>query len=270
MTVICKDTVQASKRNSFGSEWNQALKPAKNTKARRTLRFSKSLNDVSEKTQDPLESFDYMERTCSEGKLVFPQSPSLRMNRLHHKEKRAPHCAPHHQSRHSRVLPLFTKHSAASEGEAGKGGVHISLLEEKVDGEARSRSRRLLRYLFSLSHGSSASSLHRFHELESRASCPHTTKSSSWLAGSTGFCSDEMGDDDVFEDTSSAKLKSRVLRAPLCSVEKDSDLDCPSLLSEKCPPISPVSTSGDACRLVCQEPPPTGRLCSHVHNLTFL
>lgn len=255
VTVICKDTLQASKRNPFGSDWDQALRPAKNTKARRALRFSKSLSDVGEKTQDALESFDYMERTCSEGKLVLPQGPSLKKNKLHHKEKGAEHCPPHGRSKHSRALPLSTNHPAASKTEVGKGNIRIPLLEEKADGEARLRSQRLLRYLFSLSRGSSASSLHRFHELESHASHLHTAKSSSWLAGSTDFCSDEMGDDDVFEDTSSAKLKSRVLRAPLCSVEKDSDLDCPSPLSEKCTPISPVSTSGDACRLVYQGPP---------------
>lgn len=77
VTVVCQDTVQASKRNSHGSEWVQALKPAKNTKARRTLKFSKSLNDVGEKVPDALESFDYAERTCSEGKLILPQDPCL-------------------------------------------------------------------------------------------------------------------------------------------------------------------------------------------------
>ncbi|XP_017448136.1 E3 ubiquitin-protein ligase MARCHF8 isoform X2 [Rattus norvegicus] len=249
VTVICKDTLQASQKNPFGSDWDQVLRPAKNTKARRALRFSKSLSDVGEKTQDTLESFDYMERTCSEGKLVLPQGPSLKKNRLHHKDKGAEHCPPLSHSKHSPILSLATNHSAVSKREAGKGSVRIPLLEEKADGEARLRSQRLLRYLFSLSRGSSASSLPRFHELENHASRLHTAKSSSWLAGSMGFCSDEMGDDDVFEDASSAKLKNRVLRAPLCSVEKDSDLDCPSVLSEKCTPISPVSTSGDACRI---------------------
>ncbi|XP_038175558.1 E3 ubiquitin-protein ligase MARCHF8 isoform X3 [Arvicola amphibius] len=249
VTVICKDTLQASKGNPFGSDWDQALRSAKNTKARRALRFSKSLSDVGEKTQDALENFDYMERTCSEGKLVLPQGPSLTKNKLHGNKTGAEHCPPHDRSKHSQALSLSTNHSAASKREVGKGNIRIPLLEEKADGEARLRSQRLLRYLFSLSRGSSASSLHRFHELESHASHLHTAKSSSWLAGSTDFCSDEMGDDDVFEDTSSAKLKSRVLRAPLCSVEKDSDLDCPSPLSEKCTPISPVSTSGDACRI---------------------
>lgn len=252
VTVICKDTL--SKRNSCGSEWAQALKPADNTKARRTLKFSKSLNDVGEKAQDTVESFDYVERTCSEGKLILPPDPGLRINRFHQKEKRAPHHKPLGNSKHSCVSSLSAHRSTASEVDAGKGGMHGPLLEEKADGDAVSRGRRLLQYLFSLSHGSSASSLHRFQELESRAAHLHTTKSSSGLAGSTGFYSDEMGDDDVFEDSTSAKWKSKVLRAPLCSVEKDSDLDCPSPPSEKCPPISPVSTSGDACRLVCQEP----------------
>ncbi|XP_021566253.1 E3 ubiquitin-protein ligase MARCH8 isoform X1 [Carlito syrichta] len=249
VTVICKDTLQASKRNSFGSEWVQALKPAKNAKARRTLKFSKSLNDVGEKTQDTVESFDYVERTCSEGKLILPQDPCFRINRFHHKEKRTLNHKLLGNSKHSCGSSLSANCSAASEVETGKRDMHVSLLEEKADGEAISRSRRLLRYLFSLSHGSSTSSLHRFHELESCAVHLNAAKSSSGLAGSTGFCSDEMGDDDVFEDSPSTKLKSRVLRAPLCSTEKDSDLDCPSPLSEKCPPISPVSTSGDACRI---------------------
>ncbi|XP_069876974.1 E3 ubiquitin-protein ligase MARCHF8 isoform X2 [Dipodomys merriami] len=249
VTIICKDTLQAPKRNSFGSEWVQPLKPMKNSKARRTLTFSKSLNDVGEKTQDALESFDYVEKTCSEGKLAPPQHPGLRKNGPHAKEKRALARPPLGRPKHSQVSSLSANHSATTEVEASKGSLHAPLLEEKTDGESVSRSRRLLRYLFSLSHSLSASSLHRFHELESHAIHLHATKSSSGLAGSPDFCSDEMGDDDVFEDSTSVILKSRVLRAPLCSVEKDSDLDCPSPLSEKRPPTSPVSTSGDACRI---------------------
>ncbi|XP_060047709.1 E3 ubiquitin-protein ligase MARCHF8 isoform X3 [Erinaceus europaeus] len=248
VTVICKDTLQASKRNSYGSEWVQALKPPKNTKAR-TLKFSKSLNDVGEKTQETMGSFDYVERTCSEGKLMLPRDPCLTISRFHHKDKRTLNHSLVTSSKQSCVSSLSAHRSTASKVQAGKGGVHTPLLEEKGDGEALSRSQRLLRYLFSLSHGSSASSLHRFHELESCATHLHTANSSSGLAGSTGFCFDEMGDDDVFEDSTSAKLRTKVLRAPLCSVEKDSDLDCPSPISEKCPPASPVSTSGDACRI---------------------
>ncbi|XP_061034514.1 E3 ubiquitin-protein ligase MARCHF8 isoform X2 [Eubalaena glacialis] len=249
VTVVCQGTVQASKRNSHGSEWVQALKPAKNTKARRTLKFSKSLNDVGEKAQDALESFDSAERTCSEGKLILPQDPCLSINRFHQKEKRTLNHKPLGSCKHSCVSSLSANRSAASEAGAGKGGMHILLLDEKADGKAVSRSRRLLRYLSSLSHGLSTSSLHWLHELESCAAGPHPAKSSSGPAGSAGFCSDETGDDDVFEDSTSTKPKSRVLRAPICSVEKDSDLDDPSPLSEKGPPICPVSTSGDACRI---------------------
>ncbi|XP_007936880.1 E3 ubiquitin-protein ligase MARCHF8 [Orycteropus afer afer] len=247
VTVIHKDTSQASKRNSYGSEWVQALKLAKNTKARRTLKFSKSLNDMGEKAQDTVGSFGYVERTCSEGRLVLSQEPCLRINRFHHKEKRILNRKPLGNSKYSCVSSLSANHSTVSELEAGKGNIHIPLLEEKADGETLSRSRRLLRYLFPL--GPSASSLHRLHELEGCAAHLHMAKSSVGLGGSTGFCSDDMGDDDVFEDSASTELKSRVLRAPLCSVEKDSDLDCPSPLSEKRPPISPVSISGDTCRI---------------------
>ncbi|XP_054584801.1 E3 ubiquitin-protein ligase MARCHF8 isoform X1 [Eptesicus fuscus] len=249
VTVLCADTLQAPPRSPGGSEWAAALKPAPSSRARRTLKFSKSLNDVGEKAQDTMGSFGYVERTCSEGKLILSQDPCPRINRFHHKQKRTLNCKPLGHSKHSCVSSLFANHPAASEVEGGKGGMHVPLLEEKADEEAVSRSRRLLRYLFSLPRGSSASSLHRFHELESGAAPRRSAKSSSGLAGSAGFCSDDMGDDDVFEDNTSARSKSKAPRAPLCSVEKDSDLDGSSPLSEKCPPISPVSTSGDACRI---------------------
>ncbi|KAM7226744.1 hypothetical protein CapIbe_021819 [Capra ibex] len=249
VTVVCQDTAQASKRNPCGSEWVQALKPAKNTKAGRTLKFSKSLNDVGENARDALESIDCVERTCSEGKLVLPQDPCLGTNRFHQRERRILNRKALGSSKHSCVSSLSANRSAASEAGASKGGMHVLLLDEKADGEALSRSRRLLRYLLSFSRGSSSSSLHRFHELESRATSPQPAESSSRLAGSASFYSDEMGDDDVFEDSASAKLKSRVLRAPLCSAEKDSDLDCPSPTSGKGPRLSPVSTAGDACRI---------------------
>ncbi|XP_004451145.1 E3 ubiquitin-protein ligase MARCHF8 isoform X5 [Dasypus novemcinctus] len=248
VTVICKDTLQAPKSSSCGSKVGPALKPAKSRKARRALTFSRSLNDVGEKAQEAMGSFDYVERTCSEGKLVLLQDPGLRTNRFHHREKRRLNQKPLSNSKGSCVSSLPAHRSPALEVEAAWESIHLPLLDEKADGEAVSRSKRLLRYLFSLSHSSSTSSLHRFHELESCAAHLHTAKSSSGLAGSTGFCS-EMGDDDVFEDSMSAKLKSKVLRAPLCSVEKDSDLDCPSPLSEKRSPTSPVSMSGDACRI---------------------
>ncbi|XP_012368649.1 E3 ubiquitin-protein ligase MARCH8 isoform X2 [Octodon degus] len=249
VTVVCKDTLQATKSNSSGPEWVEASKPIKSTKARRALKFSKSLSDVGVKAQDSLESACFVERTCSEGKLALPPAPSLRTSKFLLKERRALSRTPLVHSKCACIPSLAASRPAASEVSTSRRGDHGPLWEEKVDGESTSGSRRLLRYLLSLSRGSSTSILHRFHELEVHAAHLHATPSSSGLAGSTGFCSDEMGDDDVFEDSESARLKSIVLRAPLCSMEKDSDLDCPSPLSEKRPPASPVSTSGDACRI---------------------
>ncbi|XP_013004042.1 E3 ubiquitin-protein ligase MARCHF8 isoform X3 [Cavia porcellus] len=249
VTVVCKDTLQAPEGNPSGPEWAEAWKPAKSTRSGRALKFSKSLSDVGAKAQDGLESTCFVERTCSEGKLALPPGPNLRTSGLFPQGQTVLTRAPPVHSKYACIASLAAPQAAAWEVGACRRGDHVPLWEEKAEGEATSRSRRLLRYLLSLSRGSSTSSLHRFHELEAHAAHPHTTPSSSGRAGSTGFCSDEMGDDDVFEDSVSARLKSAVLRAPLCSVEKDSDLDCPSPLSEKRPPASPVSPSGDACRI---------------------
>ncbi|XP_065264419.1 E3 ubiquitin-protein ligase MARCHF8 isoform X1 [Emys orbicularis] len=250
VTVICQDTLQASKRNSHGQDWVHALESAKNAKATRALKFSKSLNDMDQKAQSTTEGSNYGERTCSEGKLTPTQEQCLRINRFNQKEKKSLNLRPFFSnSKHSYMPSLCTTYSSVSGAAENHHAVHIPLLDDKVDNETSSRSKKLLRYLFSFSHSSSASSLHKFHELESYPSHFQTAKSSSLLVESTGFCSDDMGDDDVFEDSASVRLKAKELRAPLCSVEKDSDLDCPSPLSEKFPPLSPVSTSGDACRI---------------------
>lgn len=229
VTVICQDTLHAAKRNSRG----QALRSAKNVKPTRTLKFSKSLNDVDQKAQSTSECFDYVERTRSEGKLIPTQEQCLRINKFHLKERKPLNLRPlsFSNSKHS-YIPSLSNYSSASGGAENHSAVHIPLLEDKVDHDT-SRSKKLLRYLFSFSHTSSTSSLHKFHELESYSSHFQAEKSSSVQVESTDFCSDDTGDDDVFEDSTSVKLKTKEQRAPLCSVEKDSDLDCPSPLSEK-------------------------------------
>ncbi|XP_052534078.1 E3 ubiquitin-protein ligase MARCHF8 isoform X3 [Tympanuchus pallidicinctus] len=249
VTVICQDTLHAAKRNSHGQDRGQALRAAKNVKPTRTLKFSKSLNDVDQKAQSTGECFDYVERTCSEGKLTPTQEQCLRINKFHLKERKSLNLRPlsFSNSKHS-YIPSLSNYSSASGGAENRSAVHIPLLEDRVDHDT-SRSKKLLRYLFSFSHTSSTSSLHKFHELESYSSHFQAEKSSSMLVESTDFCSEDMGDDDVFEDSTSMKLRTKEQRAPLCSVEKDSDLDCPSPLSEKFPPLSPVSASGDTCRI---------------------
>lgn len=253
MTVVCKDTLQVTKKVPLGLEQAEAWRPAKSTRARRVLKFSKSLSDVGARAQDSPESACFVERTCSEGKLALPPDPGLRTSRFLLKERRTLSRTRLVHSKCACIPSLAVPRPPAWEVGASRRVGQGPLWEEKAEGEAASRSRRLLRYLLSLSRASSTSSLHRFHELEAHAAQLHATPSSSGPAGSMGFCSDEMGDDDVFEDSASTRLKSRVLRAPLCSVEKDSDLDCPSPPSEKQLPASPVSTSGDACRLVCRD-----------------
>ncbi|KFP31717.1 E3 ubiquitin-protein ligase MARCH8, partial [Colius striatus] len=206
VTVICQDTLHSAKRNSHGQDRDQACRSAKNVKPTRTLKFSKSLNDVDQKAQSISECFDYMERARSEGKLTPAQEQCLRINKFHLKDRKPLNRRPlsFSNSKHS-CIPSLSNYPSTSGG-AGN-------------------------------HSASYSS---HFQVE---------KSSSMLVESTDFCSDEMGDDDVFEDSTSVKLKTKEKRAPLCSIEKDSDLDCPSPLSEKFPPLSPVSTSGDTCRI---------------------
>ncbi|XP_071604922.1 E3 ubiquitin-protein ligase MARCHF8 isoform X1 [Heliangelus exortis] len=247
VTIISQDTLHAAKRSSHGQDWGQALRSHKNGKPTRTLKFSKSLNDMDQKAQSTREGFHYVERTCSESKLAPTQEQCLRINKFHLKERKPLNLRPFSNSKHS-YIPSLSNYSSASGAAENSSTVHIPLLEDKVDHDT-SRSKKLLRYLFSFSHTSSTSSLHKFHELESYSSHFQAEKSSSMLVESTDFYSDDMGDDDVFEDSTSVKLKTNEQRAPLCSVEKDSDLDCPSPLSEKLPPLSPVSTSGDTCRI---------------------
>lgn len=246
VTVISHDTVQASKRNLHGPDCVLAPKP-KNGKTTQTLKFSKSLNDVDQNVQSAVKSFSCMDQTCSEDKLTPSRDPCLRFTKCSPMEKKSLtlRSFPLSNSTPSYFRSLTTLYLSPSGASDTQSAVNIPLLENKCDHEMF-RSVKLLRYLFSFSRSSSASG----HELENYSGRLQSEKSSSVVVESTGFCSDDMGDDDVFEDSAPVRLDSCELRAPLCSVEKDSDLDCPSPLSEKCPPISPVSISGDACRLV--------------------
>ncbi|XP_025024421.1 E3 ubiquitin-protein ligase MARCH8 isoform X2 [Python bivittatus] len=243
VTVTCQNAVQASKTNSHGHERIHAF-TSKNGKSSRALKFSKSLSDMDQKAQSAIHNFSCVERTCSEGRLTQMQEQCLRLN-VCHKEKKPFSLRPFtvSNSRLSYFWSLSTNYSSTSLATGTHSAVHVPLLENKYGNEI-CQSKNLLQYLFSFSHSSSASS----HELDNKSSCLRPEKSSSGMVESTGFCSDDMGDDDVFEDNS-VRLKITALRAPLCSAEKDSDLDCPSQLSENFPPLSPVSVSGDACRI---------------------
>lgn len=248
VTVTCQNMVQASKANSHGHGRVYSLK-SNNEKSSHVLKFSKSLSDMDQKAQNTIDRFSCMERTCSEGRLTQMQEQCLRLN-ICHKEKKSFSFRPFTVSngRLSYFWSLSTNYSSTSLATDTHSAVRIPLLEDKYSNEI-SQSKDLLQYLFSFSHSSKSSS----HELDNKSSCLRPEKSSSGMVESTGFCSDDMGDDDVFEENS-MRLKITALRAPLCSTEKDNDLDCPSQLSENFPPLSPVSVSGDVCRLVYAKP----------------
>uniref|UniRef100_A0ABM5G9U8 Uncharacterized protein MARCHF8 isoform X1 n=1 Tax=Pogona vitticeps TaxID=103695 RepID=A0ABM5G9U8_9SAUR len=244
VTVICQDMVQASKKDLHEHDCVHGLK-AKNGKTTQALKFSKSLSDMDQKAQSTTQSFSYAERTCSEGKLTQTQEQCLSLNTFYHKEKKTFSLRPFTFSNSKLYFQsLSTNYASTSGASANHSAVHIPLLEDKCDNEM-SRRKKLLHCLFSFSRSTSAC----IQELDNYSGFLQPEKSSSVMIESTGFCSDDMGDDDVFEDSSSVRLKITDQRAPLCSVEKDSDLDCPSLLSEKFSPLSPVSVSGDACRI---------------------
>uniref|UniRef100_H3A6T0 RING-type E3 ubiquitin transferase n=1 Tax=Latimeria chalumnae TaxID=7897 RepID=H3A6T0_LATCH len=204
--TVCQDTLpRPKKKNSSGQEWFRLFHPVMNVKASGGLKFSKSLSDVDQKTENTLNIFNYIERTCSEGKLTVGQEKCSRTQNFSQCEKR------------------FSDIKSLS--------YNVTLNPHIPSSSANYSSTQL-------------------PELESYAAHLYTAKSSSALMeGTESNFSEDIGDDDVFEDDPSNRLKAEELRAPLCSVEGDSDLDCPSLLSQKLVPVTPLSTWSDVCRI---------------------
>ncbi|XP_075467140.1 uncharacterized protein LOC142501294 isoform X3 [Ascaphus truei] len=244
LTLISQDGLPKTSPNSQGC--NSTLK---SSKAQLVFPFSKSLNDVDQKAHGILENGGYVERTSSEGKLLPVHEHFLEMNKCQLKENRTKCINPislndsnvvHGQSVSSNQLSVFGMENSSR-------SVLIPLMDENACNDS-SKSKTLLHYIFSFSPNASAHSLHRFQELDGYSKSLHAGSSSSVLLGSTDFCSDDMGDDDVFEDNHSVREDMQKQRAPLCSVE-DSDFDFPSFLSPKMPPASPISTCGDLCRI---------------------
>lgn len=227
MTSLCLDSsLKPKNKSSFGAEWLSLLKPSVNLRPHTsTLKFSKSLNDVVQKT-DGLCSLHFTERTCSDSHLCSDAKG----------EADCGHQAKTLMVKLTRLPPLYpTQHSNYSTT-YGYTSTHPADLQ---------KSSNLLRFFFPFPHSSTAGSL----PLGELASC---AKPSSALLDVNELCSEEMGDDDVFEEELSGwRLKAKDQHAPLCSLEEDGDLDrCFSPLMEKTGPPSPYSLSGDCCRLV--------------------
>ncbi|KAG8551962.1 hypothetical protein GDO81_004351 [Engystomops pustulosus] len=242
VTIICQDGFSTENPKSYS-------RFAKPSKAKSALPFSKSLNDVDQKTEESSGNTDFVERTSSEGKLLSSEEHHFSKNKFQFRENGDTCTNPvslntcdivRGQSDSSNLLKIPYLDTSL-------GSVCIPILDDKADSDS-SKSKTLLHYIFSFSPSSSVHSLNRFHDLDGYSRSLHAGTSSSMLLGSTDFCSDDMGDDDVFEDHVGVKEDPKELRAPLCSVE-DSDFECPSP-HKIMPPASPVSASGDLCRLV--------------------
>lgn len=227
MTTLCLDSpIKPKNKSAFGAEWLSLLKPAVNLRPHNsTLKFSKSLNDVGQKTDGQC-SLQFAERTCSDSHLCTEANG----------EAECGNRAKTLMVKLTRLPPLYpTQHSNFSTT-YGYTSAHPSDLQ---------KTSNLLRFFFPFPRSSTAGSL----PLGELASC---AKPSSALLEVNELYSEEMGDDDVFEEELSGwRLKAKEQHAPLCSLEEDGDLDrCFSPLMEKTGPPSPYSLSGDCCRLV--------------------
>lgn len=226
MTTLClESSIKPKNKSVFGAEWLSLLKPSVNLRPHdRTLKFSKSLNDVAQK-MDGLCSLHFAERTCSDGELCSDTKG----------DAECVHQAKSLVVKLTRLPPLYPSQHSSYSTKYSYASAHSADMQ---------KSSNLLRFFFPFSRSSTAGSL----PLGELASC--AKPSSALLVNEV--CSEEMGDDDVFEEEYSGwRLKAGEQHAPLCSLEEDGDLDrCFSPLMEKTGPPSPYSLTGDCCRLV--------------------
>ncbi|XP_041921044.1 E3 ubiquitin-protein ligase MARCH8 isoform X2 [Alosa sapidissima] len=254
-TTTYLSPVKPRTKAAFGAEWLSLLKaPVNIRRDDGTLKFSRSLNDMGQRMDSLCSGLHFIDRTCSDGELgMEPEVPPE-----HGKTSVAGKPA----QRGALAFP-FTRSPSFSTNYKFVGG---PLPEQTLSAPPvplplpvadPHKGSNLLRIFFPFSHSSTAGSLHA-SEMGSLASRLHITKSASaLLEGSESFLAEEeVGEDEVFEDEPSAaaqhwRLKVEGLRAPLCSLEGDSDLDrCPSSpMSDKMGPLSPYSLSGDCCRI---------------------
>ncbi|XP_058882516.1 E3 ubiquitin-protein ligase MARCHF8-like isoform X3 [Acipenser ruthenus] len=249
---VAQTTVyQEKKKNLFGHDWVHLLKPSMNVKSYGALKFSKSLNDVGQKMDSLYSGLNFIDRTCSEGKLAPVEENCSGIN--HFQTNNITHNGkPHHYNLpFSYHVPMFsTNYKCISGVGEDHCTIHIPTHEGRQTNELQ-KGTHLFRFLLSFPRSSTAGSLHKLSELESYATRMHIAKSSSSLmGGNVSYCTDDIGDDEVFEDNSRSNFKADEQRTPLCSQEEVCDLDCcSSPVSEKMVPLSPYSTSGDVCRI---------------------
>ncbi|XP_018080072.1 E3 ubiquitin-protein ligase MARCHF8 isoform X2 [Xenopus laevis] len=242
VTIVCQDGFSKKSSSSQGCG-----SIPKSSKAKRAIPFSKSLNDVDKKAQKIWGKDDYVERTSSDGVLLPEEEHYFGKNLFQFQENRTKPLNPITLNNIDVQGQSVSSNALSASGISSPGSICVPVMDEKADSDS-SKSKTLLHYIFSFSPTSSVHTIYNSQEINGYSKSLHAGTSSSLLLGSTDFCSDDIGDDDVFEDNGSIKEDSQEQRAPLCSVE-DSDLDCPSPISKKIPPPSPISSSGDLCRI---------------------
>ncbi|XP_051504152.1 E3 ubiquitin-protein ligase MARCHF8-like [Myxocyprinus asiaticus] len=244
MTTLCLDSPTKPKSKTFfGTEWLYLLKPPVSLKPEgSSLKFSKSLNDVGQKVDSLCTGLHFIDRTCSDGELGAEKDEHKEVGHtkvLKEKDNLTPPFPsqpPSFFNNYKYISTHRTEHCLAPSG------------PPQSDLQ---RNSKFLHLFFPFAHSSIAGSF-QVSEMGSHASSLHIAKSSSALLEvSESCCLEEVGDDEVFEEDSSRwKLKADGLRAPLCSLEEDSDLNqCSSPVSEKNGLLSPYSLSGDYCRI---------------------
>ncbi|XP_026134682.1 uncharacterized protein LOC113112944 isoform X3 [Carassius auratus] len=244
MTTLCLDSPTKPKnRTLFGKEWLSLLKPSVNLKPDGgSLKFSKSLNDVGQKMDGLCNGLHFIDHTCSDGELGAEKEELLQGDHIKALNSQAYSPPPF-----AFQPPSFLNNYKY----ISNPGPEHCLAPPAPPHSDLQRSSNFLHLIFPFTRSSTAGSL-QASQMGSYAPRLHIPKSSStMLEVSESCCMEEMGDDEVFEEVSSHwKLKMEDLRAPLCSLEEDGDLDrCCSPLSEKNVPLSPFSLSGDCCRI---------------------
>lgn len=254
--------VKPKPKAAFGAEWLSLLKgPVNIRRDDGTLKFSRSLNDMGQKMDSLCSGLHFIDRTCSDGELGSELEVPPECGGGGH----AKACGPGKPTQLASAFrsPSFSTNYKFVGGPAPEQTLSAPPVPVPVPVDPQ-KSSNLLRVFFPFTHSSTAGSLHA-SELGSLASRLHITKSASaLLEGSESFLAEEVGEDEVFEEEEEEaplsaaqhwRLKVEGLRAPLCSLECDSDLDrCPSPLSDKTGPLSPFSLSGDCCRWVLGHP----------------
>ncbi|XP_041123444.1 E3 ubiquitin-protein ligase MARCH8 isoform X2 [Polyodon spathula] len=249
--VAVTTVYQEKKTNSFGHDCVHLLKPSMNVKSYGALKFSKSLNDVGQKMDGLYSGLNFIDRTCSEGKSAPVKENCSGINHLETNNITHNGKPNHYNLPFSYRVPTFsTNYKCTSGVEEDHCTLHLPPHEGRQTNELQ-KGTHLFRFLLSFSCSSTTGSLHKLSELESYAIRMHIATSSSALTGGNdSYCTDDIGDDEVFEDDIWSNLKADEQRAPLCSLEEDCDLDCcSSPVSKKMVSLSPYSTSGDACRI---------------------